>query len=84
MGLSLVCHETLLAIKAPLAKDAVNYLGKTTIELRNWTPGRRWPTEAPAKLRLGSRPNHPTKWNSRDTTWVSNYKPRALSLEIVL
>jgi hypothetical protein len=84
MGLSLVCHETLLAIKAPLAKDAVNYLGKTTIELRNWTPGRRWPTEAPAKLRLGSRPNHLTKWNSRDATWVSNYKPRALSLEIVL
>jgi hypothetical protein len=84
MGLSLVCHETLLAVKAPLAKDAVNYLGKTTIELRNWTPKRMWPTEAPAKLRLCSRPNNPTKWNSHDATWVSNYKPRALSLEIVL
>jgi hypothetical protein len=35
MGLSLVCHETLLAIKAPLTKDVVNYLGKATIELRN-------------------------------------------------
>jgi hypothetical protein len=40
-GLSLVCHETLLAIKAPLAKNAVNYLGKTNLELRNWTPRRR-------------------------------------------
>jgi hypothetical protein len=84
MSLSLVCSKTLLAVKAPLAKDAVNYLGKTTIELRNWTPGRRWPAEVPAKLRLGSRPNHPTKWNSHDATWVSNYKTRALPLEIVL
>jgi hypothetical protein len=35
MGLSLVYYKTLLAIKAPLIKDTVNYLGKTTIELRN-------------------------------------------------
>jgi hypothetical protein len=35
IGLSLVSHETLLAIKAPLIKDIVNYLGKTIIELRN-------------------------------------------------
>jgi hypothetical protein len=84
MGLSLVYHETLLAIKAPLAKDTVNYIGKTTIELRNWTPRRKWPTKVYAKLRLCSRPNHLMKWNSHDMTWISNYKPRALSLEIVL
>jgi hypothetical protein len=41
IGLLLVYYEILLAIKAPLAKDIVNYLGKTTIELRNWMPGRR-------------------------------------------
>jgi hypothetical protein len=35
IGLLLVCHETLLAIKALLTKDIVDYLGKTTIELRN-------------------------------------------------
>jgi hypothetical protein len=37
MGLSLVCHETFVAIKTPLTKDAMNCLGKTTIELTNWT-----------------------------------------------
>jgi hypothetical protein len=35
IGLSLIYHETLLAIKALLIKNIVNYLGKTTIELRN-------------------------------------------------
>jgi hypothetical protein len=35
MGLSLVYHKTLLAIKAPLIKDIVDYLRKTTIELRD-------------------------------------------------
>jgi hypothetical protein len=35
IGLSLMCYETLLAIKALLIKDIVDYLGKTIIELRN-------------------------------------------------
>jgi hypothetical protein len=35
IGLLLVYYKTLLAIKAPLIKDIVNFLGKTTIELRN-------------------------------------------------
>jgi hypothetical protein len=37
MGLSLVSHETLVAIKPSIAKDAVNYLGEATIGLRKRT-----------------------------------------------
>ena len=37
MRLSLVSHKTLVAIKPSIAKDAVNYLGKATIELRKRT-----------------------------------------------
>jgi hypothetical protein len=66
IGLSLVYQETLVAIKPSVANDAVNYLGKATIELRNWTRRRGRATAAPAKLRLCSRPNSPAKWDSRD------------------
>jgi hypothetical protein len=47
-------------------------------------PRRRWPTKAPIKLRLGFRPNYLIKWNSHNATWVNNYKPRVLSLKIML
>jgi hypothetical protein len=83
IGLPLVYHETLVAIKPSAANDAVNYLGKATIELRNWTRREGRATEAPAKLRLCSRPNSPAKWDSRDAICVGNHKPSTLSLGIM-
>ncbi len=57
MGFSLVSYETLVAIKCSIAKDAVNYLGKATIELRRWTLSKGGAAEALAKLRFCSRTN---------------------------
>jgi hypothetical protein len=82
MGLSLVSHETLVAIKPSIAKDVVNYLGKATIELRKWTLSRGRATEAPAKLSFCSRPNSPEKWDSRESICVGIHKPRTFSLGI--
>ena len=84
MGLSLVSHETLVAIKPSIAKDAVNYLGKATIELRKWTLSRGRATKALAKLRFCSKPNSLAKWHSRKSICVGNYKPSTLSLRITL
>jgi hypothetical protein len=83
MGLSLVSHETLVAIKPLIAEDAVNYLGKATIELRKRTLSRGRATEAPAKLSFCSRPNSPAKWDSHESMFVGNHKPRTLSLRIM-
>jgi hypothetical protein len=63
-----MCYKTLLAIKAPLIKDIVNYLRKTIIKLRNWTLKRRWLTEVLIKLKLSFKLNYLIKWNSRDAT----------------
>jgi hypothetical protein len=82
MGLSLVFHEILVAIKPLIAKDVVNYLGKATIELRKWTLSRGRATKALAKLSFYSRPNSPAKWHSRESIYVGNHKPSTLSLGI--
>jgi hypothetical protein len=84
MGLSLVSHETLVEVKPLVAKDVVNKLGKATIELRKWTLSMGRATKALAKLRFYSRPNCPTIWDSRDSIYVGNHKPRTLSLGLQL
>jgi hypothetical protein len=82
MGLLLVSYKTLVAIKPSIAKDAVNYLGKANIELREWPRSRGRATEALVKLSFCSRPNSLAKWDSRESICVGNHKPSTLSLRI--
>jgi hypothetical protein len=79
----LMSRKTLLAIKASVAKDAVNLLRKITIRLRKLRFSRGRVTKQSAQFRLCSRANTPLNWCSRDAMFVSNNKSRTRSLGIM-